>query len=49
MRLHLGPMVAVGTLVYTIPEMLNHPGQKYTLPSKSQQSDIVKALDQSSQ
>ena len=31
-RNHLGPMVEAGELAYTIPEMLNHPDQKYTTP-----------------
>ncbi len=31
-RNHLGPMVEAGELAYTIPEMLNHPDQKYTSP-----------------
>lgn len=29
-RNHLSPMVAEGTLAYTIPEMENHPEQRYT-------------------
>lgn len=33
-RLHLGPMVEAGELAYTIPEMLNHPDQKYTTLSE---------------
>ncbi len=31
-RLHLQPMLAAAELVYTIPEMPNHPDQKYTTP-----------------
>lgn len=31
-RNHLSPMVAEGLLAYTIPEMENHPDQKYTIP-----------------
>ncbi|MCB9689728.1 MAG: putative DNA binding domain-containing protein [Alphaproteobacteria bacterium] len=31
-RLHLQPMLAAGDLAYTIPEMPNHPDQKYTTP-----------------
>jgi ATP-dependent DNA helicase RecG len=31
-RVHLGPMLDAGELTYTIPQMPNHPGQKYTLP-----------------
>jgi ATP-dependent DNA helicase RecG len=31
-RMHLGPMVAAGELAFTIPEMPNHPDQKYILP-----------------
>lgn len=32
-RDHLTPMVREGTLAYTIPEMENHPDQRYTVPS----------------
>ncbi len=32
-RDYLSPMVAERVLVYTIPEMENHPDQKYTVPS----------------
>ncbi len=32
-RAHLGPMVEAGQLAYTIPEMANHPAQRYTIPS----------------
>jgi len=42
-RNHLSPMVAEGLLVYTIPEMENHPDQRYTVPASTphqiQQSD----------
>lgn len=31
-RNHLSPMVAEGLLAYTIPEMENHPDQRYTVP-----------------
>jgi ATP-dependent DNA helicase RecG len=31
-RQHLGPMLDAGELAYTIPQMPNHPDQKYTLP-----------------
>ncbi len=31
-RLHLQPMLNAGELLYTIPQMPNHPDQKYTLP-----------------
>lgn len=33
-RLHLAPMLAAGQLAYTIPKMVNHPDQKYTLPGE---------------
>ena len=33
-REHLGPMLADGELAYTIPEMPNHPEQKYTTPTQ---------------
>ncbi len=32
-RDHLSPMVAEGLLAYTIPEMENHPDQRYTAPA----------------
>jgi ATP-dependent DNA helicase RecG len=32
-RLHLQPMLTAGDLAYTIPEMPNHPDQKYTTTS----------------
>ena len=32
-RAHLGPMVEAGQLAYTIPEMPNHPAQRYAIPS----------------
>ena len=32
-RDYLSPMVAEGVLAYTIPEMENHPDQRYTAPS----------------
>jgi ATP-dependent DNA helicase RecG len=32
-RDYLSPMVAEGILAYTIPEMENHPDQRYTLPT----------------
>jgi ATP-dependent DNA helicase RecG len=35
LRNHLTPMVAEGTLAYTIPEMANHPDQRYTAPPTS--------------
>lgn len=35
-RNHLSPMVAEGSLAYTVPEMENHPGQKYTIPGSPQ-------------
>ena len=42
-RDHLSPMVAEGLLAYTIPEMENHPDQRYTVPASTphqiQQSD----------
>lgn len=34
-RDYLTPMVGEGLLAYTIPEMENHPGQRYTLPAPS--------------
>ena len=33
-RDHLTPMVADGQLAYTIPEMENHPDQRYTVAPK---------------
>jgi ATP-dependent DNA helicase RecG len=35
-RDHLSPMVAEGLLAYTIPEMENHPDQRYTIPGSPQ-------------
>lgn len=35
-RNHLSPMVAEGLLAYTIPEMENHPDQRYTIPGSPQ-------------
>ncbi|PIF08801.1 ATP-binding protein [Janthinobacterium sp. 13] len=35
-RNHLSPMVAEGLLAYTIPEMENHPDQRYTMPGSPQ-------------
>lgn len=35
-RDYLTPMVAEGLLAYTIPEMENHPDQRYTVPEESQ-------------
>jgi ATP-dependent DNA helicase RecG len=35
-RNHLSPMVAEGLLAYTIPEMENHPDQRYTIPGPLQ-------------
>lgn len=32
-RLHLQPMLAAGELAHTIPEMPNHPEQRYTVPA----------------
>lgn len=32
-REFLSPMVAEGLLAYTIPEMENHPDQRYTAPT----------------
>lgn len=32
-REHLAPMLKAGELAYTIPQMPNHPDQKYTIPS----------------
>jgi ATP-dependent DNA helicase RecG len=34
-RDHLSPMVAEGLLAYTIPEMENHPEQRYTVPGST--------------
>ncbi|MFT3906702.1 MAG: hypothetical protein QM718_10390 [Steroidobacteraceae bacterium] len=33
-REHLNPMVAEGTLTYTVPEMENHPDQRYTAAAR---------------
>jgi ATP-dependent DNA helicase RecG len=33
-RDHLSPMVKEGLLAYTVPEMENHPEQRYTLPAE---------------
>jgi ATP-dependent DNA helicase RecG len=38
-REHLAPMVAAGQLAYVIPEMPNHPDQKYTLPAPHDAND----------
>ena len=38
-RDYLSPMVGEGLLAYTIPEMENHPDQRYTLPLAVDQSD----------
>lgn len=38
-RDYLSPMVGEGLLAYTIPEMENHPDQRYTLPPAVAQSD----------
>ncbi|MCB1634531.1 MAG: putative DNA binding domain-containing protein [Xanthomonadales bacterium] len=35
-RDYLSPMVAEGLLAYTIPEMENHPDQRYTVPSEAE-------------
>lgn len=35
-RDHLSPMVAEGLLMYTIPEMENHPDQRYVVPTIEQ-------------
>jgi len=35
-RDYLSPMVAEGLLAYTIPEMENHPDQRYTVPVESE-------------
>jgi ATP-dependent DNA helicase RecG len=32
-REHLAPLLAEGRLAYTVPDMPNHPDQKYTLPT----------------
>lgn len=34
-RTYLSPMVREGVLAYTIPEMENHPDQRYTVPDKA--------------
>ena len=34
-RNYLSPMVAEGLLAYTIPEMENHPDQRYTIPHQN--------------
>ncbi len=33
LREHLRPMIAAGDLVHSIPQMPNHPDQKYTVPT----------------
>ena len=38
-RDYLSPMVAEGLLAYTIPEMENHPDQRYTLPASDAATD----------
>jgi ATP-dependent DNA helicase RecG len=38
-RDYLSPMVAEGLLAYTIPEMENHPDQRYTLPALDAATD----------
>ena len=38
-RDYLSPMVAEGLLAYTIPEMENHPAQRYTLPALDAATD----------
>ncbi|MFA5631949.1 MAG: ATP-binding protein [Porticoccaceae bacterium] len=38
-RDYLSPMVAEGLLAYTIPEMENHPEQRYTLPAPVTETD----------
>ena len=38
-RDYLSPMVAEGLLAYTIPEMENHPEQRYTLPAPDAATD----------
>ncbi len=43
-RTHLRPMVAAGTLAYTIPDMPNHPGQQYMTPSQNHTSNTTGAL-----
>lgn len=35
-RRHLRPMLATGRLAYTIPQMPNHPDQKYTIPKEDE-------------
>jgi ATP-dependent DNA helicase RecG len=37
-REFLSPMVRDGLLAYTIPEMENHPDQRYTVPPESADS-----------
>jgi ATP-dependent DNA helicase RecG len=37
-REFLSPMVHIGLLAYTIPEMENHPDQRYTVPPESADS-----------
>jgi ATP-dependent DNA helicase RecG len=36
LRQHLSEMVETGELAYTIPQMPNHPAQRYTLPQQVQ-------------
>jgi ATP-dependent DNA helicase RecG len=35
----LSPMVQEGLLAYTIPEMENHPDQRYTVPATEAAGD----------
>lgn len=37
-RDYLTPMVGEGLLAYTIPEMENHPDQRYTIPSEAREA-----------
>ena len=37
-RDYLSPMVKEGLLAYTIPEMENHPDQRYTVPAETSKS-----------
>lgn len=32
-RNHLAPMLQAGALTYTIPQMPNHPDQRYSVPT----------------
>ena len=40
-REFLSPMVHEGLLTYTIPEMENHPDQRYTVPADAAASNIT--------